>query len=122
VRVSSAETRPEGCNRAAFTAWLETSCRRQGQSVTVRDPGVIAQVATLLDNVTGGRPAPGTHDVAKRRGRTPASGHKAVADLIFRIAAGPSTVGMRPARQRTSRTARPETIGRTTPGNITALF
>lgn len=32
----------------AFTAWLTASCERQGVPVTIRDPGVITQVATLL--------------------------------------------------------------------------
>ncbi len=32
----------------AFTAWLTASCERQGVPVTIHDPGVITQVATLL--------------------------------------------------------------------------
>jgi len=33
---------------AAFTAWLTASCQRQGVPVTIRDPGIITQVAILL--------------------------------------------------------------------------
>lgn len=36
---------PDG---AAFTAWLTASCERQGVPVTIRDPGIITQVAALL--------------------------------------------------------------------------
>ncbi|BAX96708.1 hypothetical protein MSTE_01379 [Mycobacteroides stephanolepidis] len=35
-------------DRAEFTAWLHASCERQGVPVTVTDPAVITQVATLL--------------------------------------------------------------------------
>ncbi|MEU9806880.1 hypothetical protein [Mycobacterium sp. NPDC050853] len=35
-------------DRADFTAWLTASCERQGVPVTITDPGVITQVATLL--------------------------------------------------------------------------
>jgi len=31
-----------------FTTWLAASCRRQGVPLTIRDPGLITQVATLL--------------------------------------------------------------------------
>ncbi len=48
-----------------FTAWLEASCRRQGLPVTIRDRGVIAQVAVLLGRaelVAHRRPSPSTSE------------------------------------------------------------
>jgi hypothetical protein len=35
-------------NSTEFITWLTVSCERQGVPVTVTDPTVIAQVATLL--------------------------------------------------------------------------
>ncbi|SKD28435.1 Uncharacterised protein [Mycobacteroides abscessus subsp. massiliense] len=35
-----------------FTAWLTDSCERQGVPVTITDPAVITQVATLLGTHT----------------------------------------------------------------------
>ena len=32
----------------AFIAWLTASCQRQGVPVTIRDPAIITQIATLL--------------------------------------------------------------------------
>ncbi len=40
-----ADSAPSG---EEFTAWLTASCRQQGVPLTIRDPGVITQVATLL--------------------------------------------------------------------------
>ena len=37
-----------GYSREVLTRWLEASCVAQGVPVTVRDPRVIADVATLL--------------------------------------------------------------------------
>jgi hypothetical protein len=42
VQITPAYTREE------FTAWLATSCERHGVGLTVTDPIIIAQVATLL--------------------------------------------------------------------------
>jgi hypothetical protein len=48
----------------AFIAWLTASCQRQGVPVTIRDPGIIAQVATLVGRTDravgtrGGGPLP----------------------------------------------------------------
>lgn len=42
-----------GFDRTALLAWLKASCTSQGVPLLVRDPGTIAQVATLL-----GRTAP----------------------------------------------------------------
>lgn len=35
-------------DRAEFAAWLRASCERQGVPLTITDPTVITQVATLL--------------------------------------------------------------------------
>lgn len=55
-----------------FTAWLEASCRRQGLSVTVRDPGVVTQVATLLGRAADAQRVIRTAKLSKHRGRMPA--------------------------------------------------
>lgn len=34
--------------RDEFTAWLTASCNQQGVPLVIRDPGVVAQVVTLL--------------------------------------------------------------------------
>jgi len=47
-----------------FTAWLTASCQRQGVPVTIRDPGVITQVAILL-----GAASP-VRSLSSARGRT----------------------------------------------------
>jgi len=40
-----ADSAPSG---EEFTAWLTASCHQQGVPLTIRDPGVITQVAALL--------------------------------------------------------------------------
>ncbi|SHY54064.1 Uncharacterised protein [Mycobacteroides abscessus subsp. bolletii] len=35
-------------DRAEFTTWLAASCERQGVPLTITDPTVIAQVATVV--------------------------------------------------------------------------
>lgn len=40
-----ADSAPSG---EEFTAWLTASCHQQGVPLTIRDPGVVTQVATLL--------------------------------------------------------------------------
>ncbi len=40
-----ADSAPSG---EEFTAWLTASCHQQGVPLTIRDPGVITQVVTLL--------------------------------------------------------------------------
>lgn len=47
--------------REEFTAWLATSCERQGVGLTVTDPIVIAQVATLLGTHLHPRPRRHAH-------------------------------------------------------------
>ncbi|GLV09204.1 MULTISPECIES: hypothetical protein [Mycobacterium] len=61
--------------RPEFIAWLTASCERQGLSVTVTDPAVIARIATLIGADHPARPAGQTrHTGATRpisRRRTP---------------------------------------------------
>lgn len=59
-----------------FTAWLEASCRRQGLALTIRDPGVISQVATLLGKAADARHVIKTDDLSRRRGRVRAGLHE----------------------------------------------
>jgi len=71
-------TRPAkqlGPDTRPYLSWLEASCRRQGLAVTVRDPGVISQVAILLGQVAGTRRGIKTDDLSKRRGRVSARVH-----------------------------------------------
>lgn len=53
-------------DRAEFTAWLAASCERQGVPVTVTDPAVITQVATLV----GARTQRARPNKSMRRGAT----------------------------------------------------
>ncbi|SKT85562.1 Uncharacterised protein [Mycobacteroides abscessus subsp. massiliense] len=39
-------------DRAEFTAWLAASCERQGVPLTINDPAVIKQIATLVGRST----------------------------------------------------------------------
>ncbi|WP_100467002.1 hypothetical protein [Mycobacteroides abscessus] len=45
-------TDPSDYDRTEFTAWLTASCERQGVPVTITDPTVITQIATLIGTRT----------------------------------------------------------------------
>lgn len=53
--------------RPEFIAWLTASCERQGLSVTVTDPSVIARIATLLGADRPARPAVQTRHTGAAR-------------------------------------------------------
>lgn len=54
-------------DRAEFTAWLTESCERQGVPLTITDPSVITQVATLLRGAHGNLGAAATRLARNRQ-------------------------------------------------------